>query len=265
MYTLHTSVHSWASVLSNDLQKLLLLYIYWMTYMSHIKRHLQSMQINCTHIGMTLTQIHTVCIYWLGLQRLHSSRQMAIWSQINTAANPFRVQPNSHQQHNKATEPKLHELQREINPNICVALESNGKTFGERPKPQEEVACRCSPIRENAGAFARCQHQSTWMPAERGSMGFAWSLPLPWTRRVKAIRHTSRYGRKASAQTHASRWMCAQTSGWPSVCASLSDKLRLQVTCSPLNTTMRYLLLTGTVHYCKHMRCRGGMWVCVSV
>lgn len=74
--------------------------------------------------------------------------------------------------------------------------------------------------------------------------------PCPWTRRVKVIRHTSRYGRKELAQSHAS-WF------WRPVCASLCDKLRLQVTCSPLNTTTLYLLLTGTAHYCKHMHTRG--------
>lgn len=48
-----------------------------------------------------------------------------------------------------------------INQPLCVPLRGNGKTFGERAKPQEEVARRCSPIRENARASARCQHQST--------------------------------------------------------------------------------------------------------
>lgn len=98
---------------------------------------------------------------------------MAIWSQINTAVNPFSLakQPPAAQQGHWTKASTSYSAK--INQNICVALEGNGKTFGERPKPQEEVACRCSPIRENATEPARCQHQSRWAPlTERGSIGF---------------------------------------------------------------------------------------------
>lgn len=67
------------------------------------------------------------------------------------------------------------------------------------------------------------------------------------TDRVKAIRHAG----KSCERFVAPR--------------CLLGLLRLPITCSPLSTTLWCLLLADTVHYCKHMPRRGGMYVFIYV
>lgn len=216
------------------------------------------MWINCSHTAKTSTLSASK---WLGLQRLHSSRQMAIWSQINTPVNPFGgVQPPA--AHNKATELNLHQLQRKNQPeHLCGAGKVTERRFGERPK--------------TAGGSCMSMFAHTWKrrsvcqvsaPIDVDADG-AWldwvshDPPRSWNGRVKVIRHARRYSRRAPTErlTRAADWCFVGP-----LRVSQCDKLRLQVACSPSNTTT-YLHLTGADQYCKHVLNRGGRSVCVCL
>lgn len=123
---------------------------------------------------------------------------------------------------------------------LHMPLRAHGKTFGERAKPQEEVARWCSPIRENAGAS--CQVSAPIDPT-----GSAGCTACAETHRGKAIRHAGK----------SCEWLVAPR--------CLLGLLRLPITCSPLSTTPWCLLLADTVHYCKHMPRRGGAYVFIYV
>lgn len=83
---------------------------------------------------------------------------------------------------------------------------------GSGPKPQEEVACRCSPIRENAGVSTnRCE-----CPGSVARRVFRMFRLAPEPAAWKRLDTPAGMVKKASAQTHAS-CLCAQMSGWSSV------------------------------------------------
>lgn len=157
-----------------------------MSYMTY-KQGVQHTQINCPRRPDFHTDLH--CLN-LAVGLLKAPQPQTDGNLISNKHCSKSIQ-SSQTATSSTTRPlnqNLHELQcKKATKTSVWHSEVMERRFGERSKPQEEVACRCSPIRENGRTPARCQHQSMWTPAtERGSMASTWSAtppePAAWKR-----------------------------------------------------------------------------------